>query len=298
MKEVNGQTFAMMNILEKHILRLQKEVSELKESRQPLPVEKVRIHTHNRFQHLQNENEENIYMYDDDARGEITNSYPAVNNNRIEEIKATQTPKRPQVIVKNNPEREPYFKKTVPGNANYADITKEGKKTCIIGASIVKRIRMWEFNKYLEKGGAIKRSFSGATTKKLNYYIEEVLNEENIDRIIINIGANNITNQNQSEKEIFMEIMDLVIKCHNYGVNEVFVSGVTLNPNHQSQIRVLNGLLRENTGMYNYVFIDNSDIEEEHLWKEQLHLNNKGTNRLACHFLDCLNEGKHFNSFY
>ena len=36
MKEVNEQTFSMMNILEKHILRLQKEVSELKEIRQPL----------------------------------------------------------------------------------------------------------------------------------------------------------------------------------------------------------------------------------------------------------------------
>ena len=147
---------------------MQKEVSELKHIRQPLiPVEKVRIRTKKRFQHLQNENDENeesIYMYDDDVRGEITNSYPAVNN-RIVGITATQTPKRPQVVVKNNPEREPYFKKTVPGNANYADITKEGKKTCIIGASIVKRIRMWEFNKFLENGNAIKHSFPGATAK-------------------------------------------------------------------------------------------------------------------------------------
>ena len=71
---------------------------------------------------------------------------------------------------------------------------------------------------------------------------------------------------------------------------EVFVSGITLNPNHQSQIRVLNGLLKENTGMYNYVFIDNSDIEEEHLWKDQLRLNNKGTIRLACNVLDRLFE--------
>ena len=107
-----------------------------------------------------------------------------------------------------------------------------------------------------------------------------------------------MTNQNQSEKEILMEIMDVVIKCHNYGINEVFVSGVTLNPNHQSQIRVLNGLLKENTSKYNYVFIDNSDIEEKHLWKDQLHLNNQGTIRLACNFLDCLNKGTNINYFY
>ena len=95
-----------------------------------------------------------------------------------------------------------------------------------------------------------------------------------------------------------MEIMDLVIKCHTYGVNEVFVSGLTFSTYHQPQIRVLNKLLKENTGKYNYRFIDNSDIEERHLWKDKLHLNKQGTINLACNFLDCLNKRSIFDSFY
>ena len=156
-------------------------------------------------------------MYTDDANI-ITNSQ-TTRNKSWNGVCVTPPPRRPQVVVKNNPEKENYFLRSVPGKANYSDITKEGKKTCVIGASMVNRIDMVEFNKFLEKGTAIKRSFSGATASKLNYYIEEVMNEENVDRIIINIGTNNLTKKKQqTEYETAMEIIDIVKKCHNYGI--------------------------------------------------------------------------------
>ena len=163
---------------------------------------------------------------------------------------------------------------------------------------MVNRIDMVEFNKFLDKGTAIKRSFSGATASNLNYYIEEVLNEENVDRIIINIGTNNLTKKKQTESETAMEIIDVVKKCNHYGINEIFVSGLTFRPSYQQKIEIINNLLEVNAEKYNYIFIDNSDITERHLWKDKLHLNNQGTINLCCNFLDCLNGKTNYNNFY
>ena len=84
--------------------------------------------------------------------------------------------------------------------------------------------------------------------------------------------------------------MKIVEKCHHYGVNEIFVSGLTIRPYYQDKIKELNNLLKANEQEFNYKFIDNSDIVERHLWKDNLHLNEQGTINLACNFLDALNK--------
>ena len=155
---------------------------------------------------------------------------------------------------------------------------------------------MQEFNRYLEKGTAIKRSFPGATASRLKYYIEKVPNEENIDRIIINLGTNNLSKK-QSEEEILDEIIKIVSKCHTHGVNEIYVSGLTYRPTYQEQINKINKLLRLNSNHQNFKFIDNSDILERHLWKDRLHLNDQGTIILARNILDALNKHVYFDNF-
>ena len=257
----------------------------------------------NRFQPFQLpdtdiDNSETIkYMYNDDVN--IITNNQTTKNKGTKGINATASPKRrPQVVVKNNPEKEKYYLKTVPGRGNYSDITKEGKKICLIGASILKRIDMKEFNRCLENGTAIKRCFPGAVASQLNYYVDEVLNEEKVDKIVINIGTNNLTKKTQSENETVMEILEIVKKCHNHGINEIFVSGLTCRPSYQAQVDTINKLLGANACKYNYVFIDNSDIQEKHLWwKDKLHLNKQGTINLACNFLDFLNYKTNYNIY-
>ena len=91
--------------------------------------------------------------------------------------------------------------------------------------------------------------------------------------------------------------MDLVLKCHSYGVNDVFISGVTFCPYYQQRIRSLNKLLKENAVEFKYTFIDNSDIEERHLWKDNYHLNKQGTINLANNFIDALNFSSNYNIY-
>ena len=305
MMQVNGQTLTMINVLEKNIIRLQKEVVELRNedthtnSSQSTQEDATNIPTQNNFLPLQTHVEVTDYIYDDDARGLLTNNHPAKTNKIALGIDATHVPKRrPQVVVSEHPENNQHFRKTMPGNSNYADITRNGKETCIIGASLIKRINMREFNAHMNDGFAIKRSFPGARAAQLFYYIDEVLNLQNIDRIIINIGMNDITSQDQSEREILKEIIDLVLKCHNHGVNDIFVSGLTYNPHHQPQIKALNELLKNSAASFNFTFIDNPDIEERHLWKDKLHLNTQGTISLARNFLHFLNRDSFYDGFY
>ena len=91
--------------------------------------------------------------------------------------------------------------------------------------------------------------------------------------------------------------MEIVNKCHNYGVNEIFVSGLTCRPAYQVKVNKINKLLREYARSYDYMYIDNSDIGKRHLWKDFLHLNDQGMTNLACNFLDSLNN-RAYNSFY
>ena len=178
----------------------------------------------------------------------------------------------------------------MPGNANYANIVKKRKKTCLIGGSIINRIDISEFNRHVRRGVAIKRPFSGAVASQVYYYVDEVLEEEELDRIIINVGTNNLSKKRQTAEETAMEIIEIVEKCHDHGINEIFVSGITCRPQYQEQILKINKILKDNAGGYYYTFIDNSDIVERHLWKDNLHLNKQGTINLACNFLDSLNK--------
>ena len=241
-------------------------------------------------------NGDNRFIYSDDAN--IMTNNTTNQSGKTIGIRADIQIKRPIVVTKENPENEQYFKKTVPGVTKYSNMVKEGKKTCIIGESLIKRIDMNEFNEWLDKGTAIKRCFPGATASQLNYYIEEVLNEDDIEKIIINIGTNNLSKKHQTEEEIVMEILEIVKKCHAYGVSEIYISGITLRPAYQIKVDQINKLLHEYADEFNYKFIDNSDIQRRHLWKDLLHLNDQGTINLACNFLDSLNKHFYYNNFY
>ena len=188
--------------------------------------------------------------------------------------------------------------KTRPGNSSYADINKHGKKICLLGSSIIQRIKMHDFNSQLYDGKAIKRSFSGCTAKRMKYYVTEVLEEERPDTIILQIGGNDLSNRNKTEKDILQEIINLVNMCRNGGVNDIIVSSITTRPAFQTKLEEVNRLLQVNAGTHNYIFADNSNIHHNHLWNDKIHLNNEGISLLAKNYLDILHKNPHFYDFY
>ena len=118
--------------------------------------------------------------------------------------------KRPDCVINELPENN-FIKmtkrKTIPGNSTYANLAEKGKKICMIGDSISKKIDMVEFSKYADNGHAIKRSFPGATASHLKYYALPTLFEETPDTVILQVGTNNITKKHQRREKPLKKLL-------------------------------------------------------------------------------------------
>lgn len=251
----------------------------------------------NRFSSLNIENDDvttNVFDNTDDV--EQPRKHEIRNNNKAD--------KRPLIVHNQHPERDfssnysrqnsgnnlsHSVKRTSPGNSSYADLTKSGKKLFIFSSSLTKPINMNNFNDRLKSGTAFKRAFGGATASQLKYYIQAALNEDHPDRVIINVGTNNLTKKDQTPLQIAEEIIEVAQTCREGGVNEIYVSGITCRPQFQAKINEINKLLEYYAGYKNYVYIDNRCIGREHLRRDNLHLNKEGIRILTDNFLKHLN---------
>ena len=86
--------------------------------------------------------------------------------------------------------------------------------------------------------------------------------------------------------------------CRNGGVNNIIVSSITPRPAFKAKLEEVNRLLRLNASTHNYIFCDNSNINRNHIWNDNVHLNNEGITLLAINYLDILQRREHFYDFY
>ena len=120
---------------------------------------------------------------------------------------------RPNSVINHFLENDNPFwqKRTVPGNSNYSDTVQNGKKTFIVGTSMVNGIKMKEVNNQLRNQFVKLRSFPGATLKHLKYYIVPSLIGETPGRIILHGGCNDVNNKNSTPEKIANEVVDMEI---------------------------------------------------------------------------------------
>ena len=69
--------------------------------------------------------------------------------------------------------------------------------------------------------------------------------------------------------------MKVANECKNYGIENIFVSGLTINnPLHSDFIRTLNNALKLDCAKYGHNFNKNNTIISDNLWQDGFHLNN------------------------
>ena len=187
------------------------------QSQQNIPLE-----TRNRFAPLQNTQDEVL-----DKEAKNYKEKEALQH-RHHQTQVHKQNHRPNPIINHFPENDNHFwqQRTVPGNRKYSDAVRNGKKMLIAGTSMVKGIRMKDTNSQLCNSFAKLRSFPGATLKHLKYYIVPSLIDETPDRIILHGGRNDVNNRNSNPQKIANEIEDMVILCHDYSVNDIFISAM------------------------------------------------------------------------
>ena len=114
-----------------------------------------------------------------------------------------------------------------------------------------------------------------------------MLIEDKPDTCIIHAGANSLLKSDP--EEITSDILNTVDICKSYGVNDVYVSGITYRENFQEKVSETNSLLHAKQTRYGFTFIDNENINATHTWKDNIHLNDRGTAMLANNFIRHIN---------
>ena len=143
-------------------------------------------------------------------------------------------------------------------------------------------------NKFIKNGHVFRKYFPGAKPTEIAHYCAPTLEEEKPDAVIIHTGTNCLRTQEISK--IGQDILSIVDICHNYGVNNVFISGCTYREGVQKEVRELNNFIHANEMVKDFVFIHNDNIKEEDIWTDRIHLNNQGTTKLTNNFINALNK--------
>ena len=94
---------------------------------------------------------------------------------------------RPNPVINHFSENGNTFwqQRTIPESSKYSDTVQNGKKTFIVGTSMVKGIKMKEVNFQLRNSFAKLEPFPGVTLKNLRYYFVPSLINETPNRIIL-----------------------------------------------------------------------------------------------------------------
>ena len=127
---------------------------------------------------------------------------------------------------------------TAPGNKSYADVamsrkTKNSitKKVIVFGDSIIRGVRVREFNQQVKNGYAKFRSFPGCNSKEMLHYIEPTLETGFYDGAILHMGVNDLLNNKSqsSTDDLVSNLVKIVNKCKSLGVMDLFFSGIAFN---------------------------------------------------------------------
>ena len=201
---------------------------------------------------------------------------------------------RPNVVINQYPQNDSqiyHHPKHVPGNGTFANMTKKGNKIALITDSICSRLKMKEFSSFLQNGYAYRKAFSGATSDEICHYSLHTLKKDCPDSVIINAGSNDLNNLGSDK--ISENIMRIVNTCHEHGVSNVYVSSITYRKGQEEKINALNNSLRFNQTSFGFTYVDNSNITQDDIWKDDIHLNNQGLTKIANNFISVINRNKH-----
>ena len=160
--------------------------------------------------------------------------------------------------------------------------------TLIFTDSIPKNIRMNDFDKLIKNRKAKMLNIPGASSRQLLHYMDIHLGGIQVYTVIIHSGVNGLLNYNNQSRidSLMNKIICMVEKCRIYGVKIIFLSGrvfttrVSLDILLQVHSMISNFF---NTNGQNH--IDNRNIRANCLYKDGLHLSNKGKIVLANNFI-------------
>ena len=169
-------------------------------------------------------------------------------------------------------------------------ITKKRKKIVLFSDSILKNLRMGEFNSFIKKREVSLKAFPGAKARQLNHYTIPLLEDNTYDGAIIHVGKNNLLSNDKSTNDICKEIINIVPRCRNDNIGMIFISSIAYSSKvNPSLLQQLNGLLFDECRRNGFKFVDNGAVSEIDLWTDGIHMIESGKRIIANNLINSLN---------
>ena len=137
-------------------------------------------------------------------------------------------------------------------------------------------------------GKAKLQCFPGATSNQLLHYLDVNLHDNNTESVILHVGVNDVL-QDCTETNInsfINNFQEMAKKCRSYNVKNVFISGIVYT--ERVNVKTLENIYDKVVSLcskLNLRYIDNRNINANHLFKDRLHLMESGKTILANNFI-------------
>ena len=171
-----------------------------------------------------------------------------------------------------------------------------GKQNRIIifGDSIFRGIRFREFNNEIKNGYAKFKIFPSADSKEILRYVNPTLEPGNYSSANLQIGVNQLMQKTRTKSDTVENIIENIgkatVKCMSHGVSKVFVSAIVRNKMiPESLLEEVNEKISFMCKNNNFIFVDNSNTSNIHLFDDGLHLVESGRCILANNVIDRIN---------
>ena len=152
-----------------------------------------------------------------------------------------------------------------------------------------------KFNTFTPNHHSFFQSFTGANSKLLNHHIEPKLESDKHDLAIIHCGTNDLSPRPEkpvlTPAEIVNEIEKIGIKCKSAGINDIIISSIITRKDVDVEVKRIsvNTLTKSMCQRNGFKFLSNDNISKSQLWKDGLHLSQRGLNSLANNFIGVIN---------
>ena len=176
---------------------------------------------------------------------------------------------------------------------SYSNIVKQKPKTVVICTdSMLKSLRMKEFNKNLNGGIAHLKPFPGSKAMQMDHHAIPILEEHRYDTAAIPGGINDLlkSRTNINVSEIAKDSINITLRCRSHNIVTIFISGIVYsNQVSHTIIQKLNGLLLNECAKYGFHLVDKRAVSKENLWKVGVHLVESSKVIIANNLLNCIN---------
>ena len=138
------------------------------------------------------------------------------------------------------------------------------------------------------------KNFDGADVRRIHHHLLPSLQEDQIDSIIIHSGTNDISHNKlhiTQPHDLAEKIIDISNVCKSFGMAKIVISSILSRKDLELQKHVVetNNYLKDLCGLYGFSFTDNSNITENYLHQDEIHINKVGSFLLGQNFVN------HFN---